>query len=290
MKKLLAAIATLALILSLTACKAEEQNWTKPGDTIYKSESVSVTQIEKRTTQYANYQYAPLTEEKAFNKDLIILTGTVSNIRYMEVEYREFGSPRTDHITLFDVKITQILQGKNTLKKNNSIVTMGIDYNFNNFSEGHTVVEDGKSYLIFCAPPKTDGTDYRERAKYVDYWIRYSQYLLIEQIGEYYLADGFFANYVPSTETIENEFKISTADAYEFGKMSIAQIRNSSAMKAMKNTSKEKANVIEDVMSVIKERTRYGSAGVALAVSQNCLINCEALESAILNVVKNGGE
>lgn len=290
MKKIIM-VFSLVLIFTIcfSACQTQNSNIvrsTKPGDTIHKSDNVEVIHVNSGKKEFVEYLYAPLSEERAFSENKIILSGTVSNVRYVQVNYTYTGFPRTDDITLFDVEVDSVFQGESQLIQENAILTMGIGYNMSNYSEGAPIVSEGKTYLIFCELPATDGSDIRERADYVDCWVRYSNYLLIEKVGDYYLANGFFADYVSGVDTIDKSFGITEEVAAQFSSMGTSAMLATAQVNSIRNTAKQnQIDISDEVLKIMKDRTRANTVGFAAFMGQNCVINCQDFENAILQVV-----
>lgn len=292
-KKFLCAVSfALFAVLCFCGCQPVQSNIVRnsdPGDTLHSSDSVCVIQIEKSDdVNYSYYLTAPLTEQIVYEKNSIILTGTASNVRYAQVEYEYMEQDLTDNITLFDITVTEVLCGGSARVKKNAILTMGINYNMNNYGEGSVIVEEGKTYLIFCEIPPIDGTDPLERASYMDCWIEYSKNLLIEKVGDYYLTSNFFSEYVLGMSSISKRFGITEDSASKLACMSANSVLDSDVA-ALIRSSAESANidVSMDVLSIMKNRTKLGSNEFWILISNSYLIPSSDFENAIRDVIKN---
>lgn len=269
--------------LFLTACRSS----TIPYSTsIYHSPNVDVTLIQDTdTVQFINYEWAVLTDEMAYTKNTVILTGIASNVRQATVAYEYMDTDVFDNITIFDIEVADVLACQSGSFQPGDLVTVGVGYNRNKYGEGLPVIENGTSYLIFAYVAADQEQDPLELSEYVTCWISAPKDLFLEKIGDFYLSNDYFSSALHSylladcLDFTEEEITalagmshhdISAVDAY-VGEMMVLK---------SKEPVPEEADV---ALLVLKNRTMEGSAELWNLVNSSYLIRCTELEDYIRN-------
>ena len=264
------------LLFSSSACNRQSDllRDTAPGDEIHRSEDILVTHIASSDQKgYTCYLYAPLTDEIVRQNTTAIFSGSVSNVREAQVEYEYMDHPVTNNITLFDVSVSKVIKGN---LKIGSTVTVGVSYNSLRYGERLPLIKEGSSYLMFCNAPLRD--DPRERSRYVDFWVEYSNELLLERIGDYYLSTEFFSEYAPSGSLVSEFGNLSDGNLADYAGMSFRDIVMS---QPFRNIGKDHSDTMRAVLQIAKERTFQGSAEFSILMKSSYLIPCAELERSL---------
>lgn len=226
-KKFSIVIISVFLITVLSSCAPVPSEFagqkSSPGDVLFQSENTKVVHKEsKEELTLAQYLYLPMTEEMAYGSNQVILEGVVSNLRSAEVAYEYTGGIVTEDITLFDFTVSSVILGEKVRK--NHVLALGVNYNQENYGVGLPILKEGGSYLMFCQIPASDGTDPRERYRYVDLWAEFPKDLILEKVGDDYLATEFLASYgdYPSlTEILDSADNKGVATASSLPKIAL---------------------------------------------------------------------
>ena len=192
---LLAACFTVFAVVAAMAGLLVWRNNTKSELYIYKSDKVEVTLL-KDTGEIkpVDYEWAPVTDDIAYTKNNLIIVGEAANIRSAVIKYHYMDTDVSDQITIFDVKIQDVLSCSPDFVHSGDMITVGIGYNMNNYGEGLPIIEDGRSYMIFCYTVSENTNDVLELANYVDCWISAPKDLFVEKVGDYYLSIDYFSD------------------------------------------------------------------------------------------------
>ena len=226
---------------------------TTPGDVLFQSEDVSVTQVNPAAWVAADsVLYAPMTEEMAYGKNQVIVEGVASNLRFATVEYVYSGSPKSRGITLFDFTVSNVLLGDKAIK--NTTVVVGIDYNGENYSAGHPVLKQGGEYLMFCQIPGSDPRDPMGKEGYSDLWAGYAKDLILEKVGDDYLATEYLASYSDSA-------------------LSLREVTE--------GAEKRSPATVSSVSGIALERTNDGKAEYSIFLNEGHLIPCDEVREII---------
>ena len=255
-------VVLLLLIGCFSACTPSRSAFagqeTTPGDVLFQSEDVSVTQVDPAAWIAADsVLYAPMTEEMAYGKNQVIVEGVASNLRFATAEYVYSGSPKSRGITLFDFTVSNVLLGDKAMK--NKTVVIGIDYNGENYSAGLPVLKDGGEYLMFCQISGSDPQDPMGKEGYSDLWAGYAKDLILEKVGDDYLATEFLASYgdYPSlTEILDSADNKGVATASSLSKIAL-------------------------------ERTDGGRSDYGIYKNSSYLIPCDDVREMIRDTVRN---
>jgi len=226
---------------------------TTPGDVLFQSEDVSVTQVGPAAWVAADsVLYAPMTEEMAYGKNQVIVEGVASNLRFATVEYVYSGSPKSRGITLFDFTVSNVLLGDKAMK--NKTVVIGIDYNGENYSAGLPVLKQGGEYLMFCQIPGSDPRDPMGKEGYSDLWAGYAKDLILEKVGDDYLATEYLASYSDSA-------------------LSLREVTE--------GAEKRSPATVSSVSGIALERTNDGNAEYSIFLNEGHLIPCDEVREII---------
>lgn len=179
---------------------------------VYKSEKVCVSLIDDHApTKYASYYWDLITDDIAYSNNNLILTGFASNVRQVSVDYVFMDANVTDSMTLFDVNVSAVLASRSAPYQPGDVITVGVGYNMEKYGEGLPILQDGKSYLLFCRTAdsidqSTNGV--LELSEYVDCWIGAPKDLLVERVGDHYLAIDYFSD-VPDSPSLPERLGIT---------------------------------------------------------------------------------
>lgn len=234
---------------------------------IYKSDNVKVLQLgNDGEIKYVDYQFASQDEDEAYEKNTVILTGVASNVRQAMVSYEYLDAEVVDNITIFDITISEVLSCRTESLDNKTVISVGIPYNMYNYGEGLPIVEEGKSYLLFCYMTADKDNDVLEMDNYVDCWMSNPRELLCEKVDNYYVASEFFAKSPAAYNVVE-----------------LINVQNIESVNGLDS------NTINNSVIVLKERTQKDSTEIENIMRYSYLIECSSLEKYICDVLKSKG-
>ncbi len=282
-KKVLAAIAAclVAVVIGVSL------GWfgTTNNHAIYKSENVEVTLLKDNDEiRVANYQWVPVNDDIAFTKNNVIIVGEVNNVRPAIVSYNYMDTDVSDYITIFDVKVSEVLACRSDSVHSGDIVTVGVGYNIGKYGEGLPIIEDGRSYMIFCYTTDTINDDVLELSKYVDCWISSPKDLFVEKIGDYYLSIDYFSD-VPESIALSEKLHMTKEQIDSFVDMN----KNSEDILQSNSSIPGGINPVslnKDEMSILRtlsERTIQHSEACWNLYCRACLCPCNVLEEYVRN-------
>ena len=173
--KLKTIVLTAILVFGLVFTTACQSPSTDNHSYLYKSDNVEVSLIESientDTIQHTHYFWDELTDDVAYTKNTVIITGVASNVRQATVAYEFMDADVVDNITIFDVEVSDVLACRSGSFLQGDLITIGIGYNMSTYGVELPIIEDGKSYLIFCYVAADQEDDDLELAGYMDCWI-----------------------------------------------------------------------------------------------------------------------
>lgn len=209
----LLALVFLAGLFMLSACAVVSPR----KNVLFQSKDVTVWQVEEATApNRVCYEWTPLTQESAYRKNTVILTGTAENVRPAVVKYRYMDTDVSDQITIFDVKIKNVLACHTDTFPDAPTITLGVGYNQNVYCEELPMITEGTAYLLFCYLTADQTDSPLELSAYVDGWISAPNALLCEKVGDAYLTNDFFADVPGACSVAEANSGVKTnADAEE---------------------------------------------------------------------------
>lgn len=253
---------------------------------LYQSDNVVVSLLEDcETTTYFHYEWATLSDEVVYTKNTVILTGVASNIRQATVSYEFMGQNAVDNITIFDIEVDEVLACRSGSYKQGDTVTVGVGYNMNTYGEGLPVIEEGKTYLIFCYVAADRENDVMELAQYVDCWISAPKDLFLEKVGSCYLSVDYFSN-VSSAITIAKQLNLTQKQVFSLSNL---DANNTDAIKSFVNeeiTTNLSAELEKfgEGLIVLKNRTMSHSGDLWSLTNRTYLIDGDELEGYIRNM------
>ena len=289
MKKQIFLLLCLCMLL-FSAC--HPVSVTEGPNTLYHSDRVKVTLMEPETApQYVDYEWSELTEERAFGKNTVILTGKVLGVREVSVEYSFLDAAVTDYFTILDVSVSGILHDRAEALSNQKTLTIGIPVSSRSMSEGIPVPQAGKTFLFFCYPCADTKDDPMETAQYVDCWLSGPNALMVEKVGNHYITSSFLSAYVPSARTIRDCLNVTESQAaalmgLDYGKASVSnQVHEilsggsgSSEVSQIKNPAA--------VLASLKERSAGSIPEFWNQINTSCFVDGASLEQAIARVAE----
>ena len=278
--KIIAITMILGLCLTLsTACQSVEMVEQAP---LYKSANVEVSYLdETKEINYINYEWALITDEIAYTKNTIIITGVASNVRQASVSYEYMDAEVSDNITIFDVEISDVLACRAGSVEQGDSVTVGVGYNMEKYGEGLPIIEDGTSYMMFCYVAADQEDDVLELAEYVDYWISAPKDLFLEKIGDFYLSIDYFSD-MPKAVCLADNLKLSENQILS---LSAIPISNNYAVSSYIDKEINESNLAEaaEALLVLRARTMENSTELWNLANRSYLINCSELEEYVRN-------
>lgn len=285
--KMIALVTVLIFsLIFMAACQSSSLDDSSNNDpsVLYKSDKVEVSLIENiDTNKISYYEWAVLTKDDAFTENTVIVTGTVSNVRQAAVAYEFMDVDVVDNITIFDVEVSDVLACRSGSYRQGDLITMGIGYNMNTYSDELPVIEEGKTYLIFCYVAADDKDDVMELAGYVDCWISAPKDLFLEKVGDFYLlTDGFFSD-------VPGSFKLT--DRLSLTEEQINALSNVNSDKADYICSyiNEKINTnnvkgVTEALLALKIKSRRTVRSMSWRLTKRSyLISCDELEEYLRN-------
>ncbi len=184
------------------------------GNILYQSDCVTVTLLENDNDSTATTPEIIIpTVDVAYTKNTVILTGMVSNVRRATVSYKHMDTQIVEYITIFDVEVSDVLACRSGSYKQGDRITMGVPY----LADGKTlscpgvdypVIEEGKSFLIFCYVAADKENDPLELGKYLDCWISAPGTLFVEKSADAYLTNEFFADVPGAMELEKRSYRV----------------------------------------------------------------------------------
>ena len=252
-------------------------------ETIYKSDNCEVVTFDySGPIKYCYSEWKVMTDQIAYEENSLIVTGSVSNVRQATVSRMYNGSYITSYITLFDLRVTDVLLCDAGTYEIGDTVTMATCYNLMKYDEGLPLIEEGKDYLIFCFLA-SEHTNSMELEKYVDCWIFAPLYLLLERIGNYYLTLDYFSD-VNGSLSLSEVLKLTEDDI-----TNISQLPNDEAIvkKYIENnkvsTYGDIESDVEEALYVLKTRTMNNSGELLILAERSFLVNSNELETYVRN-------
>lgn len=287
--KALALILCCMLCVSfLTACiPSEKPDFDKPTN-------VEVTFIDAPTkpAYMGCYFWDVLTEDEAYTANTVILTGKVSNVRQAEATYEFSGTDSSSPMTIFDVEVEEVLSCRSDAFPDKDVISVGIGYNMNWYSEGLPIVEEGASYLLFCNVMADDEDDPLGKSEYLDCWISGINELFCEQIGDYYLVRSLFAD-VPGAVSIREALELTEEDCYALSMFDVnanPKWRSRSQIDFILGSSEDTNSAEKDAWLTVRSRTgNRDSSGLWRQSGAFYLIDCDALKEHVRTTAANYG-
>lgn len=284
MKKLYLVFAVIIALLTGCLLSAACVNTKKAdGSCLYRSANVEVTLIEDPdAVKYIDYEWFSLTDEVAYTKNSVIVSGTASNVRRAEVSYTFMDTAVTDPITIFDLTVSNVIACRSGAVSVGEKVTLGVGYNMQSYAEGLPVIEEGKEYLIFCYPSADKEDDVTELSKYTDLWISDPKHLLIEKAGDHYIATDFFSG-VPGAIKLCDSMVLSEEQILGLSKLDGKDM--DAVYRCIEGTFTEDAPLRSDeaaaAAAVLCSRTMTGSSDFAAIFDATFIIGCSELEGYV---------
>ena len=255
---------------------------------IYRSESVEVVLLDDPAgPRYVSAEWALPSLERSFTLNTVIMSGVASNVRQAAVTHSGGGRVSTSNITIFDIEISDVQSCRSGSFNRGDTVTVGTGYNMYNYSEGMPVIAEGNSYLFFCYP-SYENRDSMQLEQYVDCWIWYSAYLLLEKVGDYYLIYDYLFQDIPGA--------VKLTDCFDFTEKQLDDLQRfeyKDKTDVMTYIDRELSSCIHpeipeaaDALCVLKTRTCPGSADFSIHTLHSYLIRCADFEKYVRNTAE----
>lgn len=282
MKLRITAIITV-LIFCLVFTTACQYSPLEDPSILYKSDNVEVSLIENTNkNQHVDYEWVALTDDVAYTKNTVIVTGTVFNVRQATVAYEYMDTDVVDNITIFDVEISDVLACRSGSFKQGDTITMGIGYNMNHYSEELSIIENGKTYLMFCYVAADDKGDVLELSEYVDCWISAPKDLFLEKTGDNYLSIDYFSD-VPGSVQLADCLSLTEEQITSLSNVNNIDNTDDIISSIYEEINTTNAKYAAEALIVLKNRTITHPAEFYNLIERSYLINCEELEEYIRN-------
>ena len=203
------------LLAAICICVAAALIFPVDKTVIYRSDNISVKQVEYEERQFEHQSTLGITVEQAFQRNTVIIAGTISNVREAVVSYTIDGVTGDSPITLFDMSASDVLFTSSNKLPQWGDLTVGVGYNNSCFGIGRQILEEGKSFLMFCVLTEDMESDPLEASNYADLWVLNSSNLLFEQVGEQFVVSNVFADYLSEEDLITSRLDISETQLKE---------------------------------------------------------------------------
>lgn len=204
MKKIFLVFFILLLFLvALSSCSVAES------DVIYQSEMVTVTAKPKPEEFNTVYScFIELTEESVYRNESVILTGVVTKVTPVSVTLNNDSSTVYEN-TLFEFAVDRILWDKNNHYVScPKSITVSVSYNLSFYDAGLLILEEEMPLLLYGYPTEQSQNDPMQKYGYSDFVVSSYHRLMVEKIGDYYVAGDFFADYFPEQKNILEELAL----------------------------------------------------------------------------------
>lgn len=281
----LKAIAIVALlVISCAFSTACQFTTTSEQPPIYKSANVAVSIADDTDTiKYTHYEWAVLTDDIAYTKNTVIVSGVASNIRQASVTYEYMDTTVSDNITIFDIQISDVFSCRSCSFQAGDIVTVGVGYNMNTYGEGLPIIKNGASYLMFCYVAADQKNDVLELSEYLDCWVSSPNNLLLERVGDFYLSIDFFSD-VPGSHRLVDFLNLTESQVDSLSAIAVDntdRVRTFIDDNIVNETKETNRTEAADALFLLKTRTMRNSADLWSLANRSYLISCGDLENYI---------
>ena len=248
---------------------------------LYQSPNVEVTIVDNADQiKYTHYEWATFTEDMAYTKNTVIITGVATNVRQANVNYEYMDTDVSDSITIFDVDVSEVLACRSGSIQEGDVITIGVGYNMDKYGEGLPIITEGASYLMFCYVAEDQENDVLELAEYVDCWISAPKDLFLERVGDFYLSIDFFSG-LSDAQNLADYLNLTEK---QIASLSTIAVANTDAVdtyideEIMLDSDRIDMNQFADALYVLKTRTMDNSSELWNLVNRSYLISCDELE------------
>lgn len=282
-KTIAVAMLSILCLVILTAC----QSVMMPnGTSFYQSSNAEVSLVDDTDAiKYVDYEWALITEEEAYTKNTLIITGVASNVRQATLNYEYTNAKVSDDITIFDVEISDVLVCRSGSFKQGDTVTVGVGYNMSRYSSELPPIKAGTSYLMFCYLTADQEDDVLELAEYLDCWVSAPKDLLLERIGDSYLSFDYFFSDVPNANRLVDCLGLTE----KLTDTLAGNVRNDKVARAY--IDEEIVRGIEgpgvsdaaDALFALNKRASGYRYGLWYLATRAYLIDCDVLEAYVRN-------
>lgn len=203
---IVAVVAAVALILHLSN---PDPIVYEPGTVIYQDDQVTAKVVEPAAQRQNFYPVYALTEEDIFVAHHIIATGTVKNIREVEISYTDLGGPTTKVVTLFDFYVDEYVKNDTRNLRSQAMLTVGWSNSSYHWSDDAPVLEDGADYLLFMealSELKTEGV--MGRIHYADAWVLAPEMLAYKKHNNSYAVKNFLSEHFSEAQWAVRDTKL----------------------------------------------------------------------------------
>ncbi len=287
MKKILTIFLLLPLCFGLfSACAPQEealltnpQRLKAADGVVYQSEKVKVrvqktTEVEPRITEV---DYIPLTEEMAYGDAPILFSGQVVKIVPIVIEAPKSLSEVDYYRCIVEMKPLLILQDREGFfQTHTDTVTVLLPYSMFHYDDDYPPLEEGMTLLIKCALPEDDAL---EKAQWVDLIPTHGHIFLTEKVGNYYIADSFFKDYIADQKSIYEVMGLTDvlADSIHLSEtIEFYPIESNEWQWILQNC--ENKQEMYDIILALKKR---GQSMGGISLQYTYAIPCDQLEAAI---------
>lgn len=184
------------LLATVCVCIAAALIFPVDKTIIYRSDNISVKQVEYEERNYVHSTRMGITADEAFAQHAVILSGTIRNVREAEVSYSYEGFTGESPITLFDVSASDVLFSSTNKIPKWGDLTVGVGFNSRMMDNEMPILEDGKSFLMFCLVTADMENDPLATKEYADLWVWYSDSLMFEQSDDQIMLSYVFEDTV----------------------------------------------------------------------------------------------
>ncbi len=138
-KPTIVAICCILAFCFLSACQSglpdagtTDNNAESADGIIYKSDNVQVSLIDSAAMSAGSstsYEWLRLSQEDAYTKNTVILTGIVSNVRECVIDINGEDAAFLNNMTIFDVTVDEVLSCRSDAFPDRDVIRVGVGYN-----------------------------------------------------------------------------------------------------------------------------------------------------------------
>ncbi len=262
--------------LEIPSVQAPLRPEVKGATVLYEGENITVREWEEtdENTFSMHISWALPDDELIYRNSPILFVGTVEKVTRITVDFLDQEQWRTlTLLFLVEIRPQRVLQDKDGfLKTKGETVTVLFDFMM---SQGSPVeLKPGKTLMLWTMAARD--SDYATSA-WADLRSSWNPEFPMEQVGDFYLADGYFKDYVSGGKTVYESLQWTEEIYQEYQELPMNEypIDHPQWEKILKNV--ENPQETYELLKYVKTKEKvYG-----YNLKRHCLIPCDALEQAI---------
>lgn len=173
----------------------------EPGTIIYQSENITAKVVEPIFPYQEVMPYYPsASAEEVFGGHPVIATGTVRNIREVEITHHSEGEEYSRVYTLFDFCVSEYVKETSREIRRDKVLTVGWPASSYFYIREYPKLSDGAEFLLFLQTPEDIDESIQEYGAFTDVWVYHVHSLAIPKQGGQYTLSHYFEKYVPDED------------------------------------------------------------------------------------------